>query len=1133
VSLLKQYLFTDEGSPAITCLRDGHHWNPNQSPGLAGPIAVYGWTYSPTSGESYVNHALETVFRFNYYPGTTDVKATISVKFPNVSGVNRWLDLYVRMKDPDNAYAVRLRTNFGTPQMELYRVSGGTWTSINGPIAVALSDGVYYDLSAEAIGNTVKGYLDDVEKVSATETDANVLGGNERTGFGTENGQVPNGPVVKDHRVYDTADESGKTGEFILQVGAEVLGQAEMEAAGVSLDRVTMTHFGANALTIRVKEQHTNPRWVPEEWVKLKAEISGTPEVVFQGKIRTRQRLGTPPDEQVEYYAAGPRAHAKYVIVEHPTSKAPTIVWNALPDEEGYDLAYSGQTVGEILKWHLDQYRDDLAHHGAVNPDPAADIYVQADLDALTVEPTRMELGGDFESVVMSLLSTIPDVAVFVEPDTLRWRFVDVASFSAKDVAYDGTEHVQVDLEDDTANLYTAVLVRSVREEQEEFNPSTENGGLLRNWNRGLEKYWTPSKQDRSALYGLTLASIVDAGLASGQPILKFTLPAGSKMFTDEWVGAYGSFSTGSAAGTGGLVVTNTTDQVTIALAGGYPTGSPPVAPSNGDAFDLEDDRANENATGKNAFFSVHRNFQIADADKRDLVPSPCSVLRGGAENPTDSGEERWVAHQPVFGASPGAIVVGVPIIFTKEGGDKEGRCETEGDYAPGKAAFEGSYKMTQVREVRIPATGYRGTAFSDDVSKWNGGGDPVPGEDWGIERVALLSNNEWKDSSQDDGVEAAATAWLHAHQNKPYTGDARITGLDWDFKHLQKAVTFSTSNAQRGATGTGKLATDYIYPFEVAFILSGTRATNLILGDRGEFAKQFQDLMETKETESVMARLRVQAERLDGFQRCFEQSTEVKATKRDDNPTCATSVKGRYRPKAGGGKVPGNLKKKLDEIQDELAIIVWVLNQQKDIEEPPEDPATEDAPDAGEPGTVNTPRAVVTSRGSYHLWTMRPHGTLADEMMVCAPSAANAKVAKAGRDRGREWTGRGEPGMAEFHHRHVFESSFPMAVGGPGTNVIVLANTVLAQRFNVWIRDGAANVASLAKLDIDPAAGPEALLAADDRTITINIPVLNADAIAHVEYETQGDLVRRTETIHAEAGFEVEKTVSILAEAV
>ena len=892
------YNFDDGGLAAP--LKKAFHFNPNQTPiygDYLSAVLGYGFIYQGGSplGESAPNSDLQTFTLYDRYPGTADYSAKLQVNFNAATTSDRWLDLVARARIDDlttylgwSGYAARVRTNFGAPTVELFKVLSGVYTSIapSVPISGGIIDDHWGDyLKIRCSGSRVWVYWNDAELISVTESAAGLIYGNLRVGFAAENGAPGIGVQIRDLVVEDSTDELGLGGRFLLRVGDNWYGQEEMERLDINLQNLSLSYTNATGLTIEVIEPHTDPIWKPNEQVELKCWDDDTAQYVvrFKGKMRQRRRLGNVGNERNEYFASGPREQAKYVMPEHPVTSESAIIWNAEDDEEGFDEDYTGKTVGEMIQFYFDQNLDSLRRVGAIDPNPVTTPYVAGELSVLDLVPTRIQIGGSFIAIMDSLMALVPDTMYLVDPATFIWHFINVRTLSATDIEYTGDRIVQMnEFDDDTLELFTAVWIKSSRVEEHEDEASTKGGGLIRDWDRSLEPAWVPSYADRaSCTYTVVSVTILDATTASIEI-------EGDKCYGNEWANCAAKILTGRASPDSAMVLWNTATTLMVEKNGGI--WGPTEAPQAGDSVRVEDSRINDDATSENGFAYVHKKFRIADESKRNLVKHPCNKLTGERKI---GGYVKPVTMQPTYVGLPGSGVVEAPFQIVQFIPNK-GLCDTEGQYNAADVTLNYRWKDVEVRKLRYPAAGFMGTAWSEDLTKWGVEGASAGPDDWGLDREGEIRDDEWNEDTQDEGRRKAAERWLRARMDKPYRGQVLLHGLDWTYAVLQVSLTFSTQAQIRSAT-TG-LETAYILPVSVTYTFMENR-TLLALGDGGFLARSYEELLKAQSQTDAQAKMARILKQIEEFKKCFDRSDQPKAGADSGGSTCSTSVRG-----AGGG---------------------------------------------------------------------------------------------------------------------------------------------------------------------------------------------------------------------------------------
>ncbi len=754
-----------------------------------GFTALSGSTLLYESGGGAIGQSDATLLRYDSWCGTANARVRTKVAFGSPASTDRTLAV-VLIRDASNYYEAYLRTNNNSPPKVAIRkcVAGIVSTLLAETSIPVLSAGVAVTLELYRSGSTLRVLVDDVQ-YGADQTDA-ALTANWRPGYKWDV-YTSGSWIVDDLEALDHTSEPSATG-WVLQVGTRSYDAAALRAANIYLDFLEISYLSPRMLVFAEVCRHTAATFHPEEEVRLLAEGSPRP-CDFRGLIKRVRRIGTANGEAVQYECYDPRMQAKYVVPDHPDTSAFSIVWNADEEDDDYDADYADQTVGEILKWYFDTFANELREAKAA---PNGTMYVSTDFDTMTVKPTKLNLRGDFETIIQTLLSFQPTHVCFVDASTGKWRFVDWTGHTAKDLSFTTANgHVpQNEVDDDSTACYTAVKVRSVRKEKQAFHFSTTDDSIEEDWDKDLEKHWSPSRGNRSSIPG-TVASVPAANTV--EIALSY---AKDEVFTNEWEGTTLRFTSGVAYEDAYTVSSNTASvdgKFTVVL-----TANLVDTPLAGDGCEVTDDDQYATTTSKNGFKKVFRQFRIADFNKQNLVKKDCTT--GLWVKPIDDYSLRTV-RQPVkieFSATAGVIATGLPIVLS--GTDTGGAgCNTPGDYEAADFELEGEYWEDVVLERRFPTTGWYGTAYSTDVSRWSGGGPPAPG-DWGVMREKVMEEPYYLESSQNAAIDALLEEWLKAHCNKPFQGRHVYLGtgtdhVDRDFVNLQKAVTFSSAGRTTG----------------------------------------------------------------------------------------------------------------------------------------------------------------------------------------------------------------------------------------------------------------------------------------------------------------------------------------------
>jgi hypothetical protein len=170
----------------------------------------------------------------------------------------------------------------------------------------------------------------------------------------------------------------------------------------------------------------------------------------------------------------------------------------------------------------------------------------------------------------------------------------------------------------------------------------------------------------------------------------------------------------------------------------------------------------------------------------------------------------------------------------------------------------------------RVPEEGYRGTAYSEDESLWDGGGEPKP-SDWGVRRETFIDDNAFVDlAAQKPGILKAANNILALFSQKvflwevtiatPWNGQSSdpVTVSTSRWAGLQKRITLSSARRTTGFETTENLpvfSVRWLIRENKTIIKAGTPA-GWIGGEFGIIAKQFTEKAAAKMIAKTVQRL-------------------------------------------------------------------------------------------------------------------------------------------------------------------------------------------------------------------------------------------------------------------------------------
>lgn len=490
-----------------------------------------------------------------------------------------------------------------------------------------------------------------------------------------------------------------------------------------------------------------------------------------------------------------------------------------VPDE--YDPDLQNMTIGAIIKWLFDRYSDGderLRFYGAIPSSGTA--YVQAELNLLDAVIPDLHLSGTFYNAIASLLKYMPKFQVFCDPATKKWHFVDVTSTSATTITMPADCVPMLKIKPDRDKSYTAIVWRGAkRQNGDPVTLELADGSLTPAWTDEQEANHSDKKKHK------TFVSITIASSGSETNVTykgKFYLELQYLQISandavqldvdpDDW--------RGSVVGVNGIqrfVIGNTATKFYLSV----PNWGMGEAPIPGTAFVItyEDECAQEalSAMGVGQGFILFRPGVICGIpDKNQILPyfaglknkgfcGQANVAVKGFGPDTNNYVQAYDYRvktlteqaQTAFGICNPLMLLSKPIVkpmalvnFFGPGGSYNGGAMPPGESPPLTECQKG-YKQVQPQVnvsvelssvlddaayQRYPTTGYRGTAYSDDETTWDGGGAPLPG-DWKSRNVLVIDDPEFRDLDiQGPGILKAQQAIIALFGQKAYTVEAEL----------------------------------------------------------------------------------------------------------------------------------------------------------------------------------------------------------------------------------------------------------------------------------------------------------------------------------------------------------------------
>jgi len=263
----------------------------------------------------------------------------------------------------------------------------------------------------------------------------------------------------------------------------------DLAAARCELGSLTRSFLGPWTLTLRRAIAFDEPTdWQNEDAIAL--ERDGT--AVFEGRIKSSERIASPDGEHIAYTCVGLREAADGIIFQHTVGGSDTarVVYNCPVEEELEEYGYAvnpGEmwTVGAIIADILDATAAELA--GIIGDGSPGSGYVAAELEALAAVPGKVVLNAlSVDEALLAVLHHAPDFGYVIDPASHQARFFDFRTLAPTDVPGVGEAVLSQQLDFSTAGCYSACTVQGTYElidVFEELSPA---------WDTELEATWTP-----------------------------------------------------------------------------------------------------------------------------------------------------------------------------------------------------------------------------------------------------------------------------------------------------------------------------------------------------------------------------------------------------------------------------------------------------------------------------------------------------------------------------------------------------------------------------------------------------------------------------------------------------------------
>lgn len=815
---LLQHTFDGEGYPTFE-VWPGFDW-PTGNPNSYGKPVVTGDGFG--IGNRY--QRLLWRARSQNSPGIPNYKADISVLYENAGGAGRGVGLICRFVDWDNLIIARLMSvPAGSPTLKLYTRVGGIETqrgstySGSSISATQLNAGVTFRVKVED--------LDTGETRIRVYTDPNGDSGNgdvriDWTGeipelrgvhtVGVELSKDVGGEDIKVDTltVYDLADEPSPSGSspdgtsgwtvdldgMNYPIDDRTGGLQGMDPP-IELVEVTQTYARSSGISAKFR--------VLGDWARGALRIGQRVRVLHNGDVRFdglfhRAGKSAGPAESQEWEARAGVFGGLDVLVESDACE-PNILWNVSPDDtENYNPDFADKSIGFIIEYLLRRYKQQLQVQGAA-PTDGTDPFVTEELQALDAVVPGLTSTGSVLTAVQTALQQMPNYALYWDCQTRVWRFRNTEDLDAETITLTSNpEWVTFSLEAVSDQAYTAVVFAGTRKE-----PDPDALTLTM-----ADKAWTPAQE---AAHNVTkntkthvYLKIVSSGVgAITDPGVCYVDVLAGVLDEDDFKGAIATFSDD---GHPRWVSHHSSTRIWF----GSPLwdGGTSPAPGSTVTLDLLHPQARRALAAGGVGRAFYLPIAVVDGETECNLNTFVHNLRNGGfcgtakvsgqaadgtthtyytayqvEMPSqigmDAGECRplaTLAHPPKKppGFLPDALIMrfedgSAQNLFGGAdlggaGVSQSGSSDVAG-CTPDLSGIQIDLQIPKTKtcapRLRVPATGYRGTAYSDDEANWDGGGEPAL-TDQGVRRELLIQLSEYTDpATQDEGLTKAADAIL------------------------------------------------------------------------------------------------------------------------------------------------------------------------------------------------------------------------------------------------------------------------------------------------------------------------------------------------------------------------------------
>lgn len=923
--------------------------------------------------------AAQRFYRCSAYPQTTDYKVSAKLTWKNAVGAGRSYGLAVRLRENgERAYWVEIMSyapgpTLNKPTVRWWRRTSSSDFQLGSDVDISstigsgdLNSGVSFQLRVQnepdgdeiylqllyKIGGgswtLLSSYTDNITYIWSGGTGGLVIGPN-----------CTNDDIVVDDFVGEDFQDEAPTGDLSWEDGLGMVingtyySRDQLSAMGVVDVEARQGYTTAPSIVIRDNREFHDPAFRGGEDVI----VTYNTKAYAWGIIRDRVHYGNPPEGN-EYTLRSPKDLARGVPIVDPTTNAGTVFFNVDPENEYYQSDLANMSIGDILEWLFDNHlegQDGLRAKLAAPGDGTA-YTIPAALYTFGTELGTLTVSGDFTQAVEQILFYARSYGWFVDPDT-RQHYFHKRSDSPTEIIDCQQHHAKAVMKKVPSKNRTAVLIHGGKPEIEYETWSLSDGTLEAGWDQSVGALGSDAWHQALTDKGIDNSTIGTLGIVFYQGANRLYIdPVTGRendfiMTAGEWRGTNLNIVDGPAAPTTLRILDNSTSRIYF-FADTWPNGTP----SNGDSFWIVGTRDNalsdDDTEHANAFAEMFKLYQSPTAGKT-LATGECiqakqtTPLAGGGSTVQNLAGQ-VTGTMKVYFSTPTVQPIGLINRFPQQQtiavcipGNATGIDST----GPGIQDLEVQVPVLSqsVPKLRVPATGFRGTAYSHDSANWNGGGDYTPGRDDGVQDVLVIHDPSYQyPSVQDTDYTAFADEVLDALGS--LCVEAQITVedvLDDRFDGLDKKITLYDT----GKRTTGYETSTDLWVMEVRWNFARS-TTTLLCGTQASY--QGLDLEALRKVYVDNARIKNFREQLKAYQKmkdCLKESFAFaqQAMHPRHGNECTSNIgmthppyntpgglgSGPVSPGGGGGASLDEFLSLLDAFLDWLADL---LSQQKGI---------------------------------------------------------------------------------------------------------------------------------------------------------------------------------------------------------